>query len=104
MWPGTALDVCGGVYPFDRELKVDKDVFSNPIQIIGGIAFLEGASVDVADIETLDREQGARTILETTGGVSGRLPELDCAWRLHVSADGRNLELLPRRGTSLVIR
>jgi hypothetical protein len=104
MWPGTTLDVCGGIYPFDRELKVDKEVFSNPIQIIGGIAFLEGASVDVADIETLDREQCARTILETTGGVSGRLPELDCAWRLRVSADGRDLELLPRRGTSLVIR
>ena len=104
MWPGTTLDVCGGVYQFDRVLKVTEEVFSDPIQIIGGIAFVDGASVDVADIETFDRGQGARTILETTGGVSGRLPELDCAWRLRVSVDGRNLELLPRRGSSVVIR
>ncbi|MBR6587192.1 MAG: autotransporter-associated beta strand repeat-containing protein, partial [Kiritimatiellae bacterium] len=104
MWPGTTLDACGGIYAFGKELKVTEEVFANPIQVLGGIAFVAGSKVDVADLETLDRDQGAYTILETTHGVSGALPELDGAWRLRVSSDGRNLELLPRRGTAVVIR
>ena len=105
MWPGTTLDTCDGIYAFGKELKVTEDVFANPIQVLGGIAFVSGSKVDVADIETLDRSQGAYTILETTHGVSGALPELDGgAWRLRVSSDGKNLELLPRRGTAVVVR
>lgn len=104
MWPGTELDACGGIYAFGKELKVTEDVFADPIQVLGGIAFIAGAKVDVADIEMLDRNQGAYTILETTHGVSGALPELDGAWRLRVSGDGMKLELLPRRGSAVVIR
>jgi hypothetical protein len=104
MWPGTELDACGGIYAFGKELKVTEDVFADPIQVLGGITFIAGAKVDVADIETLDRNQGAYTILETTHGVSGALPELDGAWRLRVSGDGMKLELLPRRGSAVVIR
>jgi hypothetical protein len=104
MWPGTTLDACGGIYAFGKELKVTEEVFANPIQVLGGISFVSGSRVDVADLETLDRDQGAYTILETTHGVSGALPELDGAWRLRVSSDGKKLELLPRRGTAVVIR
>ena len=104
MWPGTTLDACGGIYAFGKELKVTEEVFANPIQVLGGIAFVAGSKVDVADLETLDRDQGAYTILEATHGVSGAMPELDGAWRLRVSSDGRKLELLPRRGTAVVIR
>ena len=37
---------------------------------------------------------------ETPSGISG----LEGAWRFRVSSDGKNLELLPRRGTAIVLR
>ena len=104
MWPGTALDVCGGTYAFTGNLQVADEVFANPIRVLGGISFGPGATVDVDGIEALDREAGVRTVLVTDSGISGILPKLECAWRLRVSADGKNLELVPRRGTSIVLR
>jgi hypothetical protein len=104
MWPGTTLDVCGGIYAFGKELKVTEEVFENPIQVLGGVAFVAGARVDIAELDTLDRNQGPRTILETSYGVSGVLPVIEGAWRLRVTMDGKNLELVPRKGAAIVIR
>ena len=104
MWPGTTLDVCGGNYVFTGRLQVTEEVFANPIRVLGGISFGAGATVDVGGIENLDREVGVRTVLVTDSGVSGVLPKLEGAWRLRVSSDGKNLELLPRRGTAIVLR
>ena len=85
-------------------LQVTEEVFANPIRVLGGISFGAGATVDVVGIENLDREAGARTVLVTDSGISGVLPKLEGAWRLRVSSDGKNLELLPRRGTAIVLR
>ena len=104
MWPGTTLDVCGGMYPFGKVLKVSEDVLENPIRVAGGIVFASGAVVDIENLEMFDRAQGGRTLIATTHGISGALPDLDGAWRLRVSADGKNLELAPRRGTAITFR
>ena len=104
MWPGTTLDVCGGTYVFTSRLQVTAEVFANPIRVLGGISFGAGAAVDVDGIETLDREAGIRTVLATDSGVFGVLPKLEGAWRFRISSDGKNLELVPRRGMSIVLR
>ena len=104
MWPGTTLDVCGGNYVFTGRLQVTEEVFANPIRVLGGISFGVGATVDVGGIENLDREAGACTVLVTDSGVSGVLPKLEGAWRLRVSSDGKELELVPSRGTAIVLR
>lgn len=104
MWPGTTLDVCDGIYTFTGVLQVAEAVFADPIRVSGGIAFGLGANVAIEGLETLDREVGPRTILKTDHGVSGVLPKLESAWRLRISPDGKDLELVPQRGTAVIFR
>lgn len=104
MAPGTALDVNGGTYAYEGDLKVGKDVFADPIRVTGGIAFGESATVTIDGLEELSKDDAPYTILRTTKGVSAPLPALGGGWRFKRGNKGKDLLLDVERGCLLFVR